>query len=34
MMGLIELEFRLPICPLMEANRKLLKDCLQEYKLV
>jgi 4-hydroxy-tetrahydrodipicolinate synthase len=33
MMGLIELEFRLPICPLLEANRSILTECLKRYNL-
>lgn len=34
MMGLIELEFRLPICPLQDANREILRGVLKEYKLI
>lgn len=34
MMGLIEPEFRLPICPLMEQNRVTLRNVLQEYGLI
>ncbi len=34
LMGRIELEFRLPICPLQENNRELLKSALKEYKLI
>jgi 4-hydroxy-tetrahydrodipicolinate synthase len=34
MMGMINLEFRSPICPLTDANRNLLKAALQEYKLI
>ncbi len=34
MMGLIELEFRLPICPLQDANREILRGVLQEYNLI
>lgn len=34
MMGMIENEFRLPMCPLMESSRAILKQTLQEYKLI
>ncbi len=34
MMGLLELEFRLPMCPLQPANREILRGVLQEYKLI
>ncbi len=34
MMGKITLAFRSPMCPLMENNRALLKQCLQDYKLI
>jgi 4-hydroxy-tetrahydrodipicolinate synthase len=34
MMGMIENEFRLPMCPLQESNRAILKQALQEYKLI
>ncbi len=34
MMGMIELEFRLPMCPLQEGNRTILKNVLKEYKLI
>lgn len=34
MMGMIELEFRLPICPLQDANREILRGVLKEYKLI
>lgn len=34
MMGKLELEFRSPMCPLMEANRATLKAGLKEYKLI
>lgn len=34
MMGKLELEFRSPMCPLMEANRAALKAGLKEYKLI
>lgn len=34
MMGKIELEFRSPMCPLMEANRAALKAGLKEYNLI
>lgn len=34
MMGLIELEFRLPICPLQEKNREILREGLKAYKLI
>jgi len=33
MMGMIELEFRLPICPLQDANREVLRAVLKEYDL-
>ncbi|MDP2174209.1 MAG: 4-hydroxy-tetrahydrodipicolinate synthase [Candidatus Cloacimonadaceae bacterium] len=33
-MGYICLEFRLPICPLMESNREILRNTLKEYKLI
>ena len=34
MMGMLELEFRSPICPMTDANREILKAGLQEYKLI
>lgn len=34
LMGLIELEFRLPICPLQDANREILRGVLKEYNLI
>ncbi|MBN2460008.1 MAG: 4-hydroxy-tetrahydrodipicolinate synthase [Candidatus Cloacimonetes bacterium] len=34
MMNLIKLEFRSPLCPLLERNRKLLKQVLQKYELI
>ncbi len=34
MMGMLELEFRLPMCPLMAANREILRGVLKEYKLI
>lgn len=34
MMGLISEEYRLPLVPLSEANRKKLKDVLKEYELI
>lgn len=34
MMGMIELEFRLPMCPLQDNNRAILKDVLKEYQLI
>lgn len=34
MMGKLELEFRSPICPLMEANREILAKGLQAYGLI
>ncbi|MBW6514438.1 MAG: 4-hydroxy-tetrahydrodipicolinate synthase [Candidatus Syntrophosphaera sp.] len=34
MMGLIELEFRLPMCPLQDANREVLRGVLKEYNLI
>lgn len=34
MMGMIELEFRLPICPLQDANREVLRGVLKEYNLI
>jgi len=34
MMGLIELEYRSPMCPLMSHNREILKAGLQDYKLI
>ncbi|MDZ4182137.1 MAG: 4-hydroxy-tetrahydrodipicolinate synthase [Candidatus Cloacimonadaceae bacterium] len=34
MMGMIGLEFRLPICPLMDASRDALRKTLREYKLI
>jgi 4-hydroxy-tetrahydrodipicolinate synthase len=33
-MGLIEKEFRLPLCPLSEGSSKLLKGVLREYGLL
>ncbi|MCB5245858.1 MAG: 4-hydroxy-tetrahydrodipicolinate synthase [Candidatus Cloacimonetes bacterium] len=34
MMGMLELEFRLPMCPLMDNNREILHNVLKEYKLI
>lgn len=34
LMGKLELEFRSPMCPLMEANRAVLKAGLKEYNLI
>lgn len=34
MMGMIELEFRSPMCPLTDPSRAALKAALQEYKLI
>lgn len=34
LMGMLELEFRSPICPLMESNRSILKAGLKEYNLI
>ena len=34
MMGKIENEFRLPMCPLQESSRAVLRQTLQEYKLI
>jgi len=34
MMGLIELEFRLPICPLQTKNRDILREGLKTYRLI
>ncbi|MCB5258570.1 MAG: 4-hydroxy-tetrahydrodipicolinate synthase [Candidatus Cloacimonadaceae bacterium] len=34
MMGMINLEFRLPMCPLMDNNREILHNVLKEYKLI
>lgn len=34
MMGLIENEFRIPMCPLQDSNREILKQTLREYKLI
>lgn len=34
MMGMLQLEFRLPMCPLMENNREILHNVLKEYKLI
>jgi 4-hydroxy-tetrahydrodipicolinate synthase len=34
MMGMIENEFRLPMCPLQESSRAILKETLKEYKLI
>ncbi|MFO7659832.1 MAG: 4-hydroxy-tetrahydrodipicolinate synthase [Candidatus Cloacimonadaceae bacterium] len=34
MMGFIENEFRLPMCPLQESSRAVLKAALKEYKLI
>lgn len=34
MMGLIGLEFRLPMCPLQESNRTVLEQVLREYGLI
>ncbi len=33
-MGMIEKEFRLPLCPLSDANSKYLKGLLKEYGLL
>ena len=34
MMGMIELEFRLPMCKMTDPNREILRKTLQEYKLI
>jgi 4-hydroxy-tetrahydrodipicolinate synthase len=34
MMGMLELEFRLPMCPLQDANREILRGVLKEYNLI
>ncbi len=34
MMGRCELEFRLPMCPLQDANREILRGVLKEYDLI
>ncbi len=34
MMGMIEQEFRMPMCPLTDSNRALLRKALMEYKLI
>lgn len=34
MMGLVELEFRLPICPLQDKNREILRNGLKTYNLI
>ena len=34
MMGKINLAFRSPMCPLLETNRAMLKQCLQDYNLL
>ncbi len=34
MMGLIEAEFRLPICRLQDKNREILREGLQAYKII
>jgi len=34
MMGMIENEFRLPMCPLMESSRNTLRETLKEYQLI
>lgn len=34
MMGMIENEFRLPMCPLQESSRAVLRETLKEYKLI
>jgi len=34
MMGMIELDFRLPMCPLLESNREALRKVLAEYNLI
>ncbi len=34
MMGMLELEFRSPICPLMDANREILRQGLKDYQLI
>ena len=34
MMGMLQLEFRLPMCPLMDNNREILHNILKEYKLI
>jgi len=34
MMGMLELEFRSPICPLQDANREILRIGLKDYKLI
>jgi 4-hydroxy-tetrahydrodipicolinate synthase len=33
-MGMIRKEFRLPLCPLSEANSRFMKDLLGEYGLL
>ncbi|NLK50429.1 MAG: 4-hydroxy-tetrahydrodipicolinate synthase, partial [Candidatus Cloacimonetes bacterium] len=34
MMGMIDLEFRLPMCPLRESSRLVLQGVLREYGLI
>jgi 4-hydroxy-tetrahydrodipicolinate synthase len=34
LMGMIENEFRLPMCPLQDSSRAILKETLKEYKLI
>lgn len=34
MMGMLELEFRSPICPLIDANREILRQGLKDYQLI
>jgi 4-hydroxy-tetrahydrodipicolinate synthase len=34
MMGRLDLEFRLPMCPLQDTNREILRGVLKEYNLV
>jgi len=34
MMGMLQLEFRLPMCPLMDNNREILHNILKEYQLI
>ena len=34
MMGMIELEFRSPICPMQDANREILRQGIAEYHLI
>lgn len=34
MMGMINLEFRLPICPLQDSNREILRQTIRDYGLI